>query len=36
MIFGGQHDQSQVRCASWSEAEKQHASAVAMVRAGLN
>lgn len=29
MIFGGEHDQDQRRCATWGEAEAQHAAMVA-------
>lgn len=32
MIFGGEHDQFQVRCTTWDEAEEQHARAVRMVK----
>lgn len=35
MIFGGDHDQYQERCSTWDEAEKQHAAALALVRASL-
>ena len=31
MIFGGQHDQYQTRASSWTEAEGQHAAALALV-----
>jgi hypothetical protein len=31
MIFGGEHDRYQDRCATWAEAEAMHAKALAMV-----
>src|SRR5262245_2117925 len=34
MIFGGEHDGYQTRCATWEDAEAQHAFAMALVRAG--
>ena len=36
MIFGGVHDQYQVRCSTWEQAEAQHATACAMVRKYIN
>ena len=35
MIFGGKHDQYQKRYATWDEAERGHAAAVALARSGL-
>lgn len=35
MIFGGEHDQYQVRCSTWDEAVAQHNEAVALVRKTL-
>lgn len=32
MIFGGEHDEFQVRSSTWEEAEEWHAAAVAMIR----
>lgn len=32
MIFGGEHDEYQERCATWVEAEAQHKKAVELVR----
>lgn len=34
MIFGGEHDQHQTRCSTWTEAEKMHKNACAL--AGIN
>lgn len=34
MIFGGSHDQHQVRYATWNEAVAGHAAAVELVRSG--
>jgi len=36
MIFGGSHDGHQERCTFWDQAEKQHADAVALVRAEMH
>ena len=36
MIFGGEHDGYQDRCATWVEAEAMHAKAVALVNGGRN
>src|SRR5262245_52914199 len=35
MVFGGPLDQAQERCATWAEAEGQHAAVVARVRQAL-
>jgi len=35
MVFGGPLDQEQERCATWAEAETQHAAVVARVRRAL-
>jgi len=32
MVFGGKHDEYQERCATWEEAEKQHAKVVKLVK----
>jgi hypothetical protein len=32
MIFGGEHDEWQERCSTWSEAEAMHARAIAIVK----
>lgn len=36
MIFGGPHDESQRRCSTWKQAEKQHERAVALATRKAN
>lgn len=36
MIFGGPHEDYQIRSCTWDEAEAQHAEAIKLVRSSLN
>lgn len=36
MIFGGVHDETQLRCSKWDEAEEMHKLACEMARKGLS